>query len=191
MTATRWGGDGCSATCNFDTVAQAKSGDIIITEVMADPVDASDEWVELLNIAPYPVDLNGLYFSDNTYYMPVNKVGGFVVQPGQYAVFSALKNPSGVASFPADFVYGYDPLSNIAFSNSSDEACFSTDKVCAKGVVAKITFTSGTKGHSHQLGADKLTLVGMKYGPNWCAAVTGFGTKGDFATPGKVNSLCK
>ncbi len=183
-------GDGCSATCNFDKIGPPKQGDIVISEVMVAPSIQTDEWVEVLNISDHAVDLNGLYFGDLQFYIVLTKSGGFIVQPGQYVVISAMAKPAGVSTFVPDYVYGYSSGS-IAFANDSDEACISFDKDCKTGIVARVPFAQQSGGASYQLSADKLTYAAMKLGTSWCKGSVPFGTKGDLATPGKLNSLCK
>ena len=183
-------GDGCSATCKIDVIAQAKVGDILVTEIMADPVNPSEEWVEFLNVAPYPVELNGLFFGDNNYYIKLNKTGGFVVQPGQYVVIAASTAANGSTLVPSDYSYDYLGGGSIAFANGSDEACLSSDANCLKGIIARRAYSSTAKGFSMQLNVATLNYAGMGKSVNWCLSSKNFGTKGDKGTPGNLNSTC-
>ncbi len=183
--------DGCT-NCLLDTVAQAKSGEILITEVMAAPLapNTSFEWVEVLNISTHTVDLNGLYFGDKQYFVKFARGNGFYVKPGEYALVSAVDIATMEGAPTPDYVYGYSGGAGIAFANSGDEACISTDSACTTGKVAYVNFASQINGYSYQLDVNKSTPIGAANSSSWCSGKLGYGKAGNKGTPKAANSSC-
>jgi hypothetical protein len=77
----------------------AGPGDVVVNEVMYAPADlASNEWVEVLNVAEHVVDLGAFTLGDQTREVPVS-AEPFLLPPGAYAVL--VRNPSAFeAAFP-------------------------------------------------------------------------------------------
>lgn len=67
-------------------------GDVVITELMANPKTVSDEngeYFEICNVAPYAIDLNGCSFTDlvTSSVTVVTITSPIIVQPGELVVF--------------------------------------------------------------------------------------------------------
>jgi hypothetical protein len=124
------------------TTPQApQPGDLVITEIMANPnwsLDFDGEWFELTSLAPVPVNLKGCTLGDDDGIH--HTIGSDVlVEPGEYVVL-ARRGTTDV-----DFVYDYGD--GYALANRSDEieiACNGTliDRVAWTGRVrAGYTFS--------------------------------------------------
>jgi hypothetical protein len=194
-------GDGCSAACQWDLPQLPKPGELIITEVMAEPtsVEYRDEWVEIYNASDKPLLIQGLFFGDDAAFIALMQDTPWTLYPGKYAVIAALGLVGGYKStIVPDFTYGYDQ-GGIQFSNSkADYACISTDEQCATGVIAKMKYAANSQpsGASMQLKLGKFQTVfatgTTNYGStNWCTGNTLIsGGEGNYGTPGKPDPNC-
>jgi len=83
----------------FGEPEPAGPGDVVINEIMYAPADlASNEWVELLNVAPHVVDLATFTLGDQTREVPVASEPT-LLPPGEFAVL--VRNASAFeAAFP-------------------------------------------------------------------------------------------
>ncbi len=92
--------------------------DIVITEIMVDPLVASDangQWFELYNSSAEAVDLSGWSFSDNDGQNYV--VSSYTIEAGDYAVFGITTSTFYNGNTPVNLAYG----SAITFDYSADE----------------------------------------------------------------------
>ncbi|MBM4344075.1 MAG: lamin tail domain-containing protein [Deltaproteobacteria bacterium] len=183
-------GDGCSG-CKNDKPPWPAPGEVLITEIMPAPTNQQDEWVELFNASTKILSLQGVFFGDSNYYTAFDKTGGvFLINPGQYLLVAALKNPGGAGGPTPDYVYGYS-TQGIALTNTGEYVCLSTNTQCTgTGVIAKVAYPKATAGKSYQLAAGKLDKASMDNSANWCLGKTPYGSLGDLGTPGKANTSC-
>ncbi len=194
-------GDGCTG-CVLDPVGQAKIGDIMITEVMANPGTThsipgtttawENEWIEVYNMSNHTVDLNGLFFGDSNgkYALEFNKPGGFYIKAGEYALISSAEIDKLEGGPVPDLLYDMNYLT-IQFANSGDWACISFDVNCTSNKrLAFINFNSQAKGASFQLSASKYTLAQSFSSANWCFSEVPYGTKNNLGTPKAKNTVC-
>ncbi len=174
------------------TARAPQGGELVISEMMPNPLTASDdggEWIELVNVAAVPLLLDGCLLTDLNV-PPDDEVmfpSGLVVMPGQYLVVakSASTAENGgingvVLAFGTSFT----------LANGGDEAVLvcnglSIDSV-AYDSVGSWPFSSGV---AMQLPPTMLSASANDLASNWCAATTSYGA-GDSGTPGTANASC-
>jgi len=162
------------------TVAELVAGNLLLTEVMADPDKISDtygEWIEIYNNATFPININGLIVKVGTksYSVTVNHE----MQAGEY-VFLCKDAQGGAGAL----VYYGSALSLVNTSGSVQ--LLSSDGVTE---IASMTYTTTTTGASLSLDPTKMTYTLAKDPSSWCTATQAYST-GDKGTPGLVNSAC-
>lgn len=148
-------------------------GDIIISEVMANPAAVSDtngEWFELFNASSKTLDINGLQLSDDgSNSHTINQDNPFLFNPGDYLVLGRNQDTSANGGLIVNYSY-----TNFTLSNSTDAIRLSFDNL----VISELSYTSGsdfgTAGQSmtYSLSGYSLTSAELTYG------------LGDIGTPG-------
>ena len=203
-------GDGCSATCQWES-KKPGAGDLVISEIMVDPNNGQqDEWFEVYNASGVPIEMDGLFFTDENggLFYQVSPVL-WILPPGGYAVFAASNPVSGTGSPHPDVYYGPYMGTYLALNNTSDGVWLTTisasdpAKVPAANVVSHVgygstynTDPSNTKwlavpsGKTYQLDVTKLTAAGALSAKNWCYGNKAFGANGDLGSPGTANHAC-
>lgn len=163
--------------------ASIQVGDILISEVMANPSSVSDangEWFEIFNTSANTIDLNGITISDdssNTHL--INNVSGLLIAPGAYLVLGRNGDPSNNGGYTAQYVYN-----NFSLSNTLDQLVLLEDDI----EIARLDYTGfpfGSAGISAELinqfiepeQSDYQLTQNSQYG------------LGDFGTPGSSGSL--
>lgn len=159
------------------SAASISPGDLIISEVMANPAAVSDtngEWFEVHNLTGNSLDLNGITLSDYDGDLHVVGFGGaLILNPYDYLVFGKSGNTSLNGGYAADYVY-----SGFTLSNTADEIILSSGGV----EVARLEYASGfaVSGKSRELAG----TVGFPLsGADYALSVTPYGD-GDLGTPG-------
>ncbi len=108
------------------SAASVVPGDIIISEVMANPEAVSDsngEWFEVHNLTGNTLDLNGITLSDDgTNSHVVNFGGALTLNPNDYLVFGKNGSSSLNGGYMADYAY-----SGFSLSNGADEIVIGLD----------------------------------------------------------------
>ena len=162
------------------SIQAASVSDLLITEVMANPLAVSDtngEWLELFNPTSESIDLNGIKLSDtgNTNHL-ISSSASLFINPGDYFVLARNGDNTANGGFTADYVYG----SGFILNNSRDEIIFSD----SSGELLRLDYGSGfaPAGSSMEL-IDAVMLQG-----NYAASSNPFGT-GDRGTPGEAGSF--
>lgn len=164
------------------------AGDLLITEVMANPYLASDtyaEWIELYNTTTETLDLKGLVFrheaSDPTTVHTIAQT--ILVSPGAYVVLG--KSADTGANGGVSVAYVYPP--EIGFTNVGDYLAIER----ADQTIIDHMFWEADA----PLGAS-LTLDPNFYdaslnddGSHYCPGTTLL-MSGDRGTPGKANDAC-
>lgn len=94
-------------------------GDLLITEVMANPsqvTDGNGEWFEIINTSSAAIDLNGLVVKDRaSNHFTVNASSPLFIDSGAYFVFGRNGEQTANGGYKADYDYG-----NFTLGNSSD-----------------------------------------------------------------------
>ncbi len=182
---------GYVSNCPADKcVVNLVAGDLLVTEIMADPSECGDndcEWIEVKNISGGSVNLQGLVLSDAD-----GGVGDLkltdptaVLADGGHAVLGTGGGGGwGYTDFTPDGFYGSVP----AWNNSGDTVILSN----ASGVL----FTSPGTGSRTDAGVSwqlEFSVSDAADGSNetlWCPSSTPIGTSKDFGTPGSDNDSC-
>ncbi|MGM0575667.1 MAG: lamin tail domain-containing protein [Myxococcota bacterium] len=105
------GGQGAISKCIegecIEPATAAVSRRVIVSEVMADPYgeDTAQEWIELHNPGPEPVDLNGWTLRDCAVQEQPLAGDGLVIEPGGFLVVGDQDNESLNGGVPVDLVW--------------------------------------------------------------------------------------
>ncbi len=157
--------------------ASVSPGDLIITEVMANPdavTDSNGEWFEIHNLTGISLDLNGLTISDNDSDLHViNNGGPLVIDPLGYLVLGNNTDSTENGGYTADYEY-----SDFTLANSEDEII-----IYSSGMeIVRLEYSNGfvVAGKSQELSG----TVGFPLdGSNYVASTSVYGA-GDRGTPG-------
>lgn len=161
-------------------------GDLLISEVMANPNAVSDsngEWFEIFNASANSIDLNGLTISDDdSNSHTINAGGSLFITPGEYFVLGNNGNITSNGGYFANYVY-----SGFSLSNSSDQLIIQENNF----EIARLEYTGspfGVSGFSAEILNQTINPDQTAYGttPNELAFQYG---DGDFGTPGTSGSL--
>ncbi len=162
--------------CGFSQAASVS--DLLISEIMADPVAVSDsngEWFELFNPSSQTVSLDGITLHDDGSNSVLLSGSGLSIASGSYLVLARNGDSLTNGGFSADYVYG----SGFTLGNSSDEIVFSD----GSGELLRFNYSNGfvSSGASMELISDSMLES------NYAASLTAYGD-GDFGTPGSAGS---
>ncbi|MBC8071544.1 MAG: lamin tail domain-containing protein [Deltaproteobacteria bacterium] len=183
----------CFEDCSYDTelctaFAQPGIGDVVITEIMRDPVatpDASGEWFEITNTSLDTIwQLSGCVFQDDgmdDFAVDVD----LTIAPGEYLTFASSDAPG----FTPDFVYTGMSLSQAAAGDELELICnlVSVDRVAFDGGGAAIF--PDAAGAAMQLDPTATDAIANDTGTSWCDAFSPF-FMADTGTPGLANDSC-
>lgn len=158
-------------------------GDIIITEIMANPKAVSDtvgEWFEIYNSTEADIDLTGCEFTDNG----SNKftISQLIVPAETYVVLARNGNPEENGGLIPDYTYSSYTLTN------TEDAIILT---CQEIEIDRIEYNS-TLGFTIPDGASlflKNLLLDNNTSANWCVSTSIYGL-GDKGTPKFANDEC-
>ncbi len=169
-------------------VVKPGAGDLVITEVMADPSKVSDDYGEWLEIYfAKDVDLNGvqLSFVSGTTTKTTTLLAPDCIRPGtgSYVVLARAKESSingGLPSVTATFPTALTATGTMQLALKRDGV-----------IVDLLTYPKPGAGYSQQLSSDKLNATDNDTATNWCAASsTATYGLGDHGTPGAANASC-
>lgn len=172
----------CDDGGNLRAIVPAQAGDLVITELMANPAlvaDAEGEWFEVAVLAN--VDLNGLQlFNNDGMGMPSATLGGascIEATSGSRVLF--VRNPLAAEN-------GDLPDGGLVFAfgvvNSNGAISLGVDGV----VLDTVTWTSTTAGSSRALGEAFIDAAANDNGANWCTSSTPYNDS-DNGTPAGTN----
>jgi len=163
-------------------------GDIIITEVMQNPMLVTDdmgEWFEIYNATTESIDLNGWMLTDlgSNEHLISESV---LIEAGQYAVIGNNSDMSTNGGLSIVYSFGNDY--NLA--NGDDEIILSFNGT----IIDEVSYDGGPlfpdlNGISMALNPQFLTAQANDQGENWCPSTEPYGD-GDLGTPGSENSAC-
>jgi hypothetical protein len=164
-------------------------GELIITEIMADPSGISDsvgEWFEIHNLAATEVDLAHCTIHDDGIdsYPLADTWPTLPMEAGAYWVLGTNGDPAQNGSVEVDVVYG-----EIFLSNQSDEIRISCGGVLIDEVVYDKEWPLDPGASmSFDAAAPQDTTANDEMA-HWCAATTLY-TVGNAGTPGAANEAC-
>ncbi len=178
-----------TGTCIEDggmrSITSPNAGDVIITEVMADPTgtDTTTEWFELL--ARAPVDLNDLTVYTSTSSGKLISGACLYVQPGDYVLLARSSDP---------FVNGDLPTPRIVYSAPSFSNGVNQRIGLARGDagIDEVAIGPSVSGKSWALNPTLLDPVANDDPASFCLSPNKFHADGggDFGTPGAANDAC-
>lgn len=154
-------------------------GDLVVSEVMANPAAVSDlngEWFELYNPTSSSIDLNGLVLSDDG--TDSHTISGtLIIAASGYLVLGRDNDPSSNGGYVADYMY-----SVFTLANTSDEIVISEVIDEVETEIARLDYTSGfvVSGTSRELSDVEISSYTES---DYVLATTPYGD-GDLGTPG-------
>ncbi|HYW97008.1 MAG TPA: DUF4493 domain-containing protein [Bacteroidales bacterium] len=165
-------------------------GELLITEVMANPSAMSDtygEWFEIYNNSDHVINLQDVVIDrDGTNQHTIT--GQMALSPGQYLVLSKTDTAIDVSNM---YVFG----SSILLPNSGAVlGLYNEDTGTGPGSLifeldyGGTNFPEGT-GASISLNPALMNAVDAVQGTSWCVSTTLYST-GDAGTPGYPNDIC-
>jgi hypothetical protein len=168
-------------------ITSPNAGDLIITEVMADPAVATDttgEWFELL--ARAPVDLNDLTIYTTTSSARLMNNACLRVNPGEYVLLARSADPFVNGDLPAPFTTYGGP----SFANGTNQRIGLSR---GDAGIDEVALSASSNGRSWQLDPMLLDPVANDTPGNFCLAQNKWLADGggDFGTPGVVNNACQ
>jgi len=167
------------------TTSFSVNANLIINEILQDPVAASDangEWFELFNSGLTDIDMNGWTIEDNgSNSHVINNGGSLIILAGDFLVLGRNSNTSLNGGVVIDYQY-----SSITLGNSADELVL-LDTLLNE--VDRVEWDNGVMfpdptGASMALVS---TSVDNNLGSHWSVATSVFAS-GDSGTPGACNS---
>lgn len=165
-------------------------GDLVITELMANPTvgsDAANEWVEIYNAAGVSVDLAGLVLEDADG-VARTLSGSVVVPAASHAVLGAGSGGSWAYAFAADGFYGALGLNNdgdhLTISHTGEDGLVVFDRVPDHASI------STTAGVAVQLDPRARNPSANDAVGVWCAATSAIAGSDDLGSPGSSNRTC-
>jgi hypothetical protein len=179
------GSPGAANVGCLKTSAALQAGDLVITEIMANPAAVSDqlgEWFEIYNTSSDAFDLEGLKISDADI-DAVELVSSLIIPSGDRLVFGPNATRAANGDVPVNQAYAY---ASLALANAVDELILSTDIV-----IDAVTFngSSVAAGSSLSLSPSSTSATANDAASNWCAASSVLGST-DRGTPGTANDAC-
>lgn len=172
--------DGASAR----PIVHPGPGDLVISELMADPkavADTAGEWLEVMAVSD--VDLNGVTVAAGASKSTLTNTQCLHVAAGEYAVIARSADPAvngGIASVKATMT--------LSLANSGGVVTLSLPDAG----LDQATLPAAVAGTAWQLGPTKLDAVSNDDPANFCRATARYGNPdaGDFGTPGLANTSC-
>jgi len=161
-------------------------GDLVITEIMANPEavsDADGEWIEIFNSASVDILLNGLIIKDSgsNKHTLANSTG-MVIKSGEFWVLVKEKDVSANGGINGNYQY-----SNFTLGNSADQIILTLPDGT---VIDQVVYGEGwplVPGASMELDPGKMSATENDQAANWRQASYIYGS-GDKGSPGSLNA---
>jgi len=184
----------CANASNCSTAQAPQPGDLIVTEIMANPGVGTPnyqyEWFEVLNTTAQAVELNGLTICDDSptrYCFPVHFNASTPLAAGQHAIF--VSDPSLWTAYTGIY-YAYGPA--IQLNNSADAVQIFRGTTLIDAVSYDSSWPFSTAGVAVQFSSGTApTEANNDLLANWCTAVNEYDTVNHLrGTPGAANRNC-
>ena len=183
-------GDGCTKDCKKESLGVAlKEGDLVISEIMADPNAVGDnvgEFFEVYNSTDKDIDMKGLEIIGKSGKHLIDVKGSYVVKAKSFFAFGVNADSSKNGGFTPGYVYKDVALGNGISWLSIVSGATVVDKVAYQGN----GWPAYKKGNGMQLSSDKLDAKSNDDGKNWCVSTKEIKSGGDKGTPGAANDKC-
>ncbi len=179
----------CGGSSGQDTVCRSGllAGDLVITEIMANPKgqDEGQEWFEVYNPGTTAVDLKGLRLAaartDGTAQEEYTIEESITIEPAQYMVFGGVLQQAKPAW--VDFAY-QDGLGGLRNSGGR------LSLFCQDALVDRVVYMEMSEGVSQEFdGSKDPDAVANDNPDDWCDARMEF-EPDSFGTPGTANEVC-
>ncbi len=172
-----WSGDYCDTQTQ-----QLNAGDLIVTEIMANPkavTDTNGEWIEIYNTTNQPIDLTSLQIVKDTTKKPISGTNLII---GANSHFVIAKTESSLVSYNALCAFSTTILPNSGATISLE----------INGVtIDSMTYPATAESKSWQLSSTKYNHIDNDEYANWCVGTTAIsGENSDLGTPGSSNNQC-
>lgn len=164
------------------TARAPRAGELVVSEVMADPyavADATGEWFEVVNVSSAELDLSGLLVRDDER-DAFTIAGALLVRPGGRVVLGVSADRRANGGAPVDYAY-----TGMVLANSGDEI----NLVLGSTLIDRVAWWGASSGRSVSLDASSTSATANDDASRWCDATTTFGS-GDRGTPGSANGAC-
>lgn len=161
----------------------AAAGDIVISELMIDPVALTDtrgEWIEVYNASSRPIDLRGWTLRDASSSHAIDGPAPLVVAPGAYAVLAT--DASEIVACGIGALYDY---ASVTLNNSGDAIAL----LHCGAVIDEVVYGADQPGSASGVTPSALDATANDDWSRWCPA-TAVMTCGDRGTPAAVNEVC-
>ncbi len=176
--------DDCDGLVDEDFIG---AGDIIVTEIMVNPLAVSDvygEWFEVYNTTRVDIDMVGWVLDADD--GDVHTVGSSLVVPARgYAVLGVDDDTSANGGVSLDYAF---PRTEFSLADSGDSIFLYVDG----GAIFDLSYTSRwplTAGASLSLDPDYSDAAYTGLSDYWCEATSSLAS-GDLGTPGDDNDAC-
>ncbi|HJX70533.1 MAG TPA: lamin tail domain-containing protein, partial [Bacteroidales bacterium] len=167
-----------------------KYGDLLIAEIMYDPVALSDtdgEWFEVYNHSANEINLKDMVIRTSSGQHVIT--ADIIVAAGEYYLMARKAE----AAAGTKYVYG----TGISLTNSGGTIgiyTYGTDGTDGMEI-ANVTYDDGTDfpaatGASLNLSLNHFSANGAKIGSSWCLGSNVYDT-GDLGSPGLANRICE
>lgn len=186
--ACREGGSAVPTQCTMPdgttrAVQAPTPGDLVITEIMADPKAAADDTGEYIEVlATADVDLNGIALGAalDDIDQVLSQSACLTLSAGQRALFARSADPNINGGLP-----DVDVELNFALTNGGGTLllAFGAD------IIDTVEYPAATAGVAYSLDPDKSNAADNDLAGNWCAATSTYGA-GDWGTPKATNDQC-
>lgn len=181
------GDGGCvDGACSADVARAPLPGELVITEVMGDPITLDDnfaEWFEVYNLTDDAIDLDLCEARDAVNGAAIRDV---VIGPGGYALFARSADPARNGGLVPDAVF------NFTLTQAGDRVAI----LCGGIVIDEIDyrlagFPPPTPGTAIQLDAELYDADLNDLGEAWCPAVAAYlDPPRNLGTPRRPNIPC-
>jgi len=167
---------------SLSTAQAAFISDLLITEVMANPLKVSDkvgEWFELFNPTSEKINLNNIFIKDNDKDShKINNGAPLLIYPKGYLVLALMLSDIKEDEFTSVYVYDYK---DFKLANGGDEIILSDGKTDLLRLDYSSRFVSS--GRSSELMSKKMTE-----GNYQLTDPVNLNSDGDIGTPGFLSS---
>jgi hypothetical protein len=186
-----------SVDCEYSTPSRVNSvvnltgalrNDVVVNEIMFDPISGSAEYVELYNISGKYLNFTGWRLYVSTSYCNIFDTCNLIIKPGMYVILSAdttIYNRFG-------YLKGSDSTRKVIFNSSlslSNEGAVVRVLDVLNNVIDSLNYSPGwhnnnladTKGYSLEKINPNLGSTDTK---NWSSSASPLG-----GTPGQINSI--
>ena len=176
-----------SPTCIVSVCAT--SGDIIITEIMKNPLIISDgdgEYFEVYNTTSSAIDMQGWIIKDDVLESELHVIkSSVVINANSYAIFAKNSETADNGGITVDYAYGND----VTLSNSGTDGLIIE---CSSTVIDMVVYNSSdfpnTAGTSMELSTNKLNATDNDTGSNWGNSTENYDANNK-GTPRAVNNF--